>query len=462
MFGISAATALTVAAAGVTAYTSYKSSKNQTQAITDNNNAQIEANKVDPRITSMLFGNGAKTLKPGATAQWTDTPNQYGYPSQAMSNPASDYTSDSGLLGRYQSLMDKPQALGTQQYGQANDNYIGAFTAHDLEAARGGATGLLAGDTAAPQMQAAHATAASAGPAQVNAPAHNGMNLAGSYNDLISGPAGANPYLTGAIAKGINQSSNAFGNMVTDAKAATQDVLGSVRSNAVVSGQYGGSRQGLAEGRAIESMNTQLGRAVSQFGQNNTDAAVAAQAGAYDADKNRQLSATQGLGAQQYGVASQNAGLTQQATPANADRTQQTSQYNAGLAQNASQSNQQAQMSTNSLNSSNTQAGMAGLGGLLSQASGAAGNQDQYAMHQAQNTNSLLSPYLSKDGTPTQLTPAYDNSGASALGGAMAGVGLAQKFTGLLDRPPAIGSGAVNGMASGMGQSMFGSNWWNG
>lgn len=474
-----------------------KGAKDAAKSAAANNQAQIEANAVDPRITDMLFGSGTKQLKPGVVPTWRDT---YGFGdgqmSQTQTNPESDYDSDTGLLGRYQSLMDRPQNEGAQLYGKANDNYVGAFTAHDLEAVRGGATGLLAGNTAAPQMQAASSVAAvagaapqtraaSTGAAQVAAPSQNRMDLTGSYNSLINGEAGANPFLTGAIGKGINQSNNAFGAMQRDStKNLLENVMPSIRSNSVIAGQYGGSRQGLAEGKALDTFATEQQRAMSQVGQNNTDAAVSAQAGAYDADRNRQLSATTSLGGQQYSTASQNAsqlqqayqtnaGLQQQSNLANADRTQQTSlanagmaqqtsQYNAGLLQGANQNNQQSQQNTNALNSSNTQAGMAGLGGLLSQAGGAAGAQDQYAMGTAQNTNSLLSTYLNKNATPTQIAPVYNNSGANALGGAMAGLGLYNQFK--TPPPPAYGasasagasSGMINGMASGMGQ---GFNW---
>lgn len=338
---------------------SAKDAKDQAAAVAANNQAQLDANKVDPRITDMLFGQGPAT----------------------------------GLLDRYKGLLDTPQSAGTQAYGKANENYIWNFTAHDLEAARGGANKLLAGNTPAPTMNAA----------QVNAPGQNTVNTASSFNSLINGAPGANPFLTGAIDKGIHQSSNAFGAMQRDStKNLLENILPSLRSNSVIAGQYGGSRQGLAEGKALDSFATEQQRAMSQVGQNNTDAAVSAQAGAYESDMNRKLAATQALSQQQYAVASQNAAMRQASNQANLG----------------------SQLSTNSLNSSNTQAGMAGLGGLLSQASGAAGAQDMYDVNKAQNVNNLLQPYLNKNPVPTQLTPVYNNTSSSALSGAMAGFGM--------------------------------------
>lgn len=318
--------------------------------------------QLDPRMQSMLFGDNGQQ----------------------------------GLLAQYQALGQKPQNAGSAIYGQAQDNYVGKFGAYDMERQRDAADRLMGGNVAAPTM----------GAAKVNAPGQNGMSLTGSYESLINGPAGENPYLTGAIGKGINQSNNAFGNYLQDAKNATQDMLGNIRGGAQMAGGYGGSRQGLAEGKAIESMNTQLGRAASQFGQNNTDAAVAAQAGAYDSDRNRQLAATQGLSAQQYGVAQQNASMQQQ----------------------ANQANMQSQLSTNQLNQAGTVAGMGGMGGLLGQASAGATNQDNLALNKASQMNGLLAPYLSANSGSTSSQPYYQNTAGNMVSGAAAGLGLYNQF----------------------------------
>lgn len=293
--------------------------------------------KMDPRMEQMLFGGGGQT----------------------------------GLLSQYQGLMNDPRSAAATGFANANANYLNANGAGDMNAVRNAAMQAMQGNQApmsqsaqaagAPMTQAAQAVGAQMGAApqaagsqagaamaslpayavgaQVQAPSQNGMNLSGSYDSLINGAPGANPYLTGAVQKGINQSQNAFNGMVTDAKAATQDVLGSIRGNSVLSGQFGGSRQGIAEGKAIDSMNTNLSRAASQFGQNNTDAAVAAQAGAYNTDRDRQLAATQGLGAQQYGVAQQNAANAQQAEMANVGNLFDASKTNASMAQQSGQFN---------------------------------------------------------------------------------------------------------------------------
>jgi hypothetical protein len=330
------------------------------------NQTVTNKSEMDPRTAGMLFGNGG---------------------------------ADQGLLAKYRGMLDTQQSPELAQYGQANLNYLGNAPG-DMGMIRDTARGLLTGGPQAGVKAWAVGN-------QVAAPGQNNLDLTSSYNSLIGGEAGNNPYLTGAIAKGINQSSNAFGNMISDATKATNDVIGGIRGNSVLAGQYGGSRQGVAEGNAINSMNTQLGRAASQFGQNNTDAAVAAQAAAYDADRNRQLAATQGLGAQQYGVAGQNAATKNAAEFMNVGNVQQSDLANLAARQTS------------------VGQGSSLLGGLLGTAANAGQNQDAYALNQAAKVNGLLAPYLGQvPGSSTSNSPLYQNTAGNMLGGATAGLGL--------------------------------------
>jgi hypothetical protein len=247
----------------------------------------------------------------------------------------------------------------------------------------------------------------------VQAPAQNNLNLTSSYDSLINGPAGANPFLTGAIQKGINQSTNAFQGMQQDAtKNLMENVMPSIRSNSVLAGQYGGSRQGIAEGRAMGDFGTAMARAAGQFGQNNTDAAVAAQAGAYDTDRNRQLAATQGLGAQQYGVAMQDAATKNAAEFMNVNTHNNINENYANRAQQAQLANQQANMS-GALSGANL------LGSINSGAYNAGQNMDNYALGRAQAYNGLMTPWAQMTTSSTQ--PLYQNKAGNMLGGAMMG-----------------------------------------
>lgn len=412
--------------------------------------------QLDPRIEQMLFGNAA---------------------------------GQQGLLSQYQGMLNTPRSDAATGFANANAQYLNSNGAADLAATRGAAYQAMQGNQA-PMMQATQAGGSQAagaqisGPAwavgnQVQAPSQNNIDLSGSYNSLINGAPGANPFLTGSIQKGINQSSNAFGNMVTDAKAATQDVLGSIRGNSVLAGQFGGSRQGIAEGKAFDSMNTQLARAASQFGQNNTDAAVAAQAGAYNTDRDRQLAATQGLGAQQYGVASQNANtknqaefmnvgshnnilqnnasMAQQNNQFNASLGQNNSQFNAGLGQQAGLANQQSQLTTNAQNNSSNLAGAGLLSGLLGNASNQVNANDSWKLNQAQGVNGLLAPYLGANSSSSSTQPVYSNQVGNAIGGAMMGGQLAGMFGGTTGSNGTTGTiGSLFGIGS-PGGGLFGS-----
>lgn len=291
------------------------------------------------------------------------------------------------------SQLTNPQKAGMAGFGNGVDSYLGSSGMNQLQGAFNAAGGLLNSNIGSPTMQAA----------QINAPSQNSTNLAPAYQDMVYGQAGANPYLTGAIQKGINQSTNAFNDQISDiTKNLTQTVLPSIRSGALVNGAMGGSRQGIAEGRALQDFSTQMGRALSQFGQNNTDAAVGAQAGAYDADRNRALSAMGGLGAQQYGVATQNAGFQQQ----------------------ANQNNMQSQLDTNRLNSANQIAGINASSDLLNNAYTMGQNNDAYGLNKVGKVSSLLSPYTGLGSSTTQTQPLYENKVGNVLGGATAGLGL--------------------------------------
>ncbi|CUI09424.1 hypothetical protein BN2497_13625 [Janthinobacterium sp. CG23_2] len=445
--------------------------KKQARATKEANQANIEANKIDPRINDMLYGTGPE---------------------------------DKGLLSQYRDLGNKPQSQAMQDYGNTAGQYLQSAKG-DLDYIRGGAYAQMQGQAApqiggAPQMNAAliggvpMAQAATmqapraikngavmqgaqkAEGVSVSGPAQNSMNLTGSFDKVINGQAGASPYLTAAIQKGINQSTTAFQNNQADStRNLMEQIMPGIRGGAIAAGQYGSSRQGIAEGRAIGDFGREQQRALSQFGQNNTDAAVAAQAGAYETDSNRALSAMQGLSGQQNQAAIASASNQQSANLANLNAQTQTNQANAQLQQqrdlqnqqngmqtsqtnggwqqqanlanqsailNVGANNQQAQMGANTsnlgsqlttngvnlnaqmgqnqLNSQNYQNGMAGLGGLLGQAYANAGMQDQYAMNQAQQMNGLLQPYLNKNPIATQIQPVYNNSGSAALGGALA------------------------------------------
>ncbi len=420
-----------VAGAAIGAVGSYASSKNNKKAA----EAASGANALDPRVQDILFGAGGP---------------------------------DKGLLAQYQGMLGTPRSDAANTFNQTNQNYLGNYGGADMDAARNAAYRAMQGNQAPTTHTASSAGATASLPAyavgtKVDAPAQNNLNLTGSYNSLINGAPGANPYLTGAIQKGINQSSNAFGNMLADQKSATQDLLGGIRGGAIAAGQYGGSRQALAEGKAIDSFNTNTSRAAAQFGQNNTDAAVAAQAGAYNSDRDRQLAATQGLSGQQYGVAQQNAAMSHQAqmqnvqnsldvSKTNAGMAQQNNQFNAGLGQQTNMANLQSQLTTNNQNSSNNLAGAGLLSGLLGGASNQVNAGDNWSLDRAKGVNSILAPYLSMI---PQQQPVYSNNAGAAIGGGLAGLQLGSSLGGMFG-----GGSGSGGQTTGTLGSLFGGGGW--
>ena len=398
--------------------------------------------KLDPRIEQMLFGSNGQQ----------------------------------GLLGQYQGMLNTPRSAASTAFAGANADYLSNFGGADLGAVRNAALQSMGGN-AAPMATAATATAAQAPTAlagaasaslpsyavgnMVDAPAQNNMNLSGAYDRFINGTPGANQYLDQSINGAIAQNRLGFQQLQDDStKNLMQSILPSIRSNSVLAGQYGGSRQGIAEGNAIGTQQTELARAASQFGQNATNAAVNAKAQAYETDSNRALAATQGLGAQQYGVAQQNAatknqaefmnvgnqfdaskinaGMQQQTNLANLgsqqamnlaglNAQQQTNMTNAGFQQQAGLANQQSQLTTNAQNNGALLGGAGLLSGLLGQAQGTVDQNDNWALNRAHGVNSLLAPYLGANSSSTNTQPLYNNP----VGNAVAGLGMGAQLGGL-------------------------------
>lgn len=337
-------------------------------------------------------------------------------------------TGQHGLLTQYQQLGQAPQNKGLMDFGQGNLNYLSTAPG-DMLAMREAGLGLMKGNQA-PQI----GNAAWAVGNMVNAPKQNDIDLSRAYNDFINGPRGDNPFLTKAVQGGIDQSKNMFGQMQSQATENLQEnILPGIRSASVLSGQYGGSRQGIAEGNAIGDHAKAMQQAATQFGQNNTNAAVGAQANAYETDSNRALSATQGLGAQQYGVAQQDAA------------TKNAAEFmNVGQVLDISKNNAQLQLQGNAQNQNGALAGSGLLSGQLGTAYGVGQNHDNFGINRAGQVNGLLAPYLSQGGSQTSTQPIHQNTAGSMFGGAMAGLGLYNQF-----KSPYSGIGSNDGMGTG-------------
>jgi hypothetical protein len=218
----------------------------------------------------------------------------------------------------------------------------------------------------------------------------------------------------------------------------TRNVLPSIRGGAIAAGQYGGSRQGIAEGNALSDYTNQLTSANTQLGAANSANTANALAGAYENGQSRALAATQGLGAQQYGVAQENAQLGQASQFAN---QQVGNSYNLA--------NLQSQLTTNGQNNAASIAGQGILGGLANQLYGYSNANDNYDITRATQVNDLLKPYLSM--VPTQNGVSTNTTNAT-LGGALGGLQFGSQLGSLFG-----GGKSSTGASMGTWTDLFGS-----
>jgi hypothetical protein len=396
------------------------------------------AQQLDPRIAALLFGNSGSN----------------------------------GLLSRFQGLLDQPQTPGSTAIGSVASNYLGANASSDIDAIRNASLGLIGGTSGMPTINSPSisnplwVTTPKSTAARINAPGQNGIDLTGAFQSFLQGGAGAaeNPYLTKSLQAGADLANANFRTNLGDLTDTLQRrILPGLRDSAIGAGQYGGSRQGIAEGNALSDFTRQATDAAGKLGLANSANMIGAQAGQFDAGQNRALTALQGLSAQQYGVAGQNAGFQQQSGLSNMDADLRAQLANQGAGNDFLRANQQAQLATNALNSSNFNtgqqqnnaariAGIGSLSGLLGQLYGYNQNAQNSDLLRAQGVSGLLSPFIGVNSTQTTTNPLYQNTGASVLGGASAGLGLYNQFKNLFGNG-ASSSGINSGMTGAFGTS---------
>lgn len=431
-----------------------------------------------------------KSAKDAAAAM-----SQQGQFDPRVSNILFGENNSGGLLGQYQSMLNQDRSGPASVFANTNGNYLANYGGADMDASRIAAYRAMQGNSAPTSQAASSSYGAAVAPTgaastsipayavgnMVKAPAQNNIDLTSSYNSLLGG--GDTSKLMSSLQAGnALTSAQQQQNQSNMTDNLLRNVLPSLRGGAIAAGQYGGSRQGIAEGNALSDFTKQLNQSNTQIGLANSANTANALAGAYENGQNRALSATQGLGAQQYGVAQQdaatknqaefmnvqnsvnaantNAGFQQQANLANlangqfnANYGQQNAQFNAGLQQQTNLANQGAQLTNNAQNNSSSLAGAGLLSGLLGGAANTVNANDNWNLTRAQGVNSLLQPYLSS--APTQ-NPVASNSGAAALGGGLAGLSLGNSLGGLL------GGGSTSSSGNPMGSfaDLFGKGGW--
>jgi hypothetical protein len=218
---------------------------------------------------------------------------------------------------------------------------------------------------------------------------------------LLSGQVN-NPYLQQMQQASTNQAMQTYNQGL---QSAMQTIEPQIQSGAIGAGQYGGSRQGIAEGI--------MGQQELINAQNLGQSSLAA-------------------GANLYGNAYQNA-QNNMATTANnlTNQSLNNGQFNANLGlQNNSQ--QMAQQQNNISN------GLQGIN-AASAANTLAGNQysqqmqylnapNTYANQQLSNYSNLINPTAGMGGSQVSTQPIYSNPVGSAIGGGLLGLGLGNAY----------------------------------
>lgn len=394
----------------------------------------VAGNAIAPGIGGAIGGAlGGALGGSGSSQTGTATTTQQQQLDPRIANIVFGSNGNNGLLSQYQSYLNQPQSQALQNYGAVGNDYLNNHGAANLDLMTNSAGKLLNGNAAPTTSPSAWAVGS-----QVQAPNQNNIDLTGSYQSLLSG--GNNQALRDSLQYGTDLTGAQFQKNQTDlTNNLMRNVLPSIGSSSVLAGQYGGSRQGIAEGNALSDYTNQLTNANTQLGLANSANTTGQLANSYEQGQNRALSATQGLGAQQYGVAQQDAA------------TKNAAEFmNVGNVQQSNLANQGAQLQTNAQNNAAAATGAGLLGGLNSDAYGLANNDQNYGINRAGQVNGLLAPYLTANQSSTTSQPLYGNATNNLLGGGLLG-GLLTGGSG--------GSGAGSALSSlfdgNVGNSLF-------
>lgn len=262
-----------------------------------------------------------------------------------------------------------------------------------------------------------------------------------------------NPYLSAMNQANINQALRGYGDAVTDF---TQQVIPSINNDAFAAGQYGSSRQGVAEGLAGQQMM----RNARDLGIAAMDSGNRLFGGAYENAQGRKAEAANNLNNQAYGMEQFNAGQLQNASQFNtnalndmskfnAGQTQQNNQYNSGVLNNMSQFNatqdqntdqfnanldmqQQAARAQNALQGLNTmQQGWGVQDNLFNQKQSILAAPEQQMRNALATYASTITPGAALGGTSTTSIPTYNSGAGGILGGLASGAGLISSLKGL-------------------------------
>lgn len=386
-----------IGGAAIGAAGSYLSSKNTKKAAEAGTTA-TQKQEIDPRLQAILYGTG----------------------------------SSGGLLQQLaQQASQTGQGPGFNDFNRGIGDYIGGYGVDNFRRSQQMAQNLQEQRQAAPQI------GWSGDSSGIKAPSQNNLNLSPAYQNLIYGNSAENPYLLKSLQAGVDLGNAGYrSNLQSLTDTLQRQVLPGIRGGAIASGQYGGSRQGIAEGNALSDFTKQLTNANLQQSLGQTQGILGAQSDTFNRGQDRALSALQGLSGQQYGVAAQN----EQIAMANADRNLRRDMANQSAVLQANQQNDARNIAGTGLSSS-----------LLGQALNFGAQANNSGLNRLTQVTGALSPFTGLGATTTtnQQQPAYQNTAGNVIGGALGGLALFNQFKG------AGGSGG--GLPSIAGASQY--NW---
>lgn len=367
--------------------------------------------KMVPAVAGGLIaskgGGGAKeagtTTTTSAQAPWTP---MQPYLTDIASKAQENYNTSSQMSPEMQKILSQAQGITS---GQMDDPRMAGL--------RDQATDVFMGRSNAfsPVGQVTAQQVDPFGFQSQNAPTINVQNAFGSmggtnptqaYQSLLSGNV-TNPYL-----QNIAQDNYTMAN-----RNLLENVMPNIGSGATAAGQYGGSRQGIAQGLAMSRMNQDVTAANNNMFGN-----------AYQQAQGNMLSAAGQLG-----------GFGMSAETNNASNMLNNNQFNSSLSSGISQNNANRTLSADSTNAANTlaansqklgqmNAGVDWFNNANNMQNTAIKNSldlgnygNTYATDALKNYAGIVSPLGGLGGTGTQSTPYYNNPTNNLLGGAIAG-----------------------------------------
>lgn len=307
---------------------------------------------VQPYLTGGTLKDG--TVIKGIYPQVNDFAQQYGTLTPEEQSLADSYSQQlqgrGGLIN--QNYQDSNYLTGQIQNGSYNSNFSpvadSALPSNAVyDPAKASTAGKYGASTLAQSSPYVNASAAQSSPTSLSGLTQGRsdqgtLDPTKALSNLLNGSVD-NPYLKAMNQTNIDQATQGYNAQI---QKLMQTVMPSINNDAFASGQYGGSRQGIAQGLALQQQ--EINAANNQ--QNALNSGNTLYGNAYEAAQNRMATAAgdlnnQGAQNQQFNATNQNqnsqfnAGLTQQANLANASNNLQNNQFNTGQANNMGQFN---------------------------------------------------------------------------------------------------------------------------